>query len=234
MEPTLYFIYNTGTSDSPCPDFAHGAPLGDWRIMSTISGTNIITDKMIFTGGGILGTLPVPTCASGTRDASIKPDLAAYIIPQTYIETATLMYNVPMAGIGNVMASSFRYVFGVYVEGRADSDVYLEAWDDATFSTTSCEVLKGTPNSGTYSLISAIRTTNNDPPWHGSPGDPSAAWTGNDSEAVFLRGDQDRLGLNNLSYVEDKAVYYNIYIKLETDCTTFHNTPVLGFRYLYT
>ena len=227
MEPKLYFIYNTGTNDSPAPDFAHGAPLGDWRIMNTISGTNVITDKMIFTGGGILGTLPVPTCASGTRDASIKPDLAAYVIPQTYIETSTLMYNVPMAGFGGASYSSFRYVFGIYVDGRADSDIYLEAWDDATFSTISSEVLQGTANSNHKSLINAIRTTDNSPPWH--PG-----WTGDDSEAVFLRGDQDRLPLNNLSYVEDKAVYYNIYIKLETDCTIFHNTPVLGFRYLYT
>jgi len=227
MEPTLYFIYNTGTSDTPSPDFAHGAPLGDWRIMNTLSGTNIITDKMIFTGGGILGKLPTPTCASGTRDASIKPDLAAYVIPQTYIETSTLMYNVPMAGFGGDMYSSFRYVFGVYVEGRIESDLYLEAWDDATFSTTSSEVLQGTSNSNGFSLINAIRTTSNEPPWH--PG-----WDGNDAEAVFLRGDQDRLPLRNLSYVEDEAVYYNIYIKLETDCTIFHNTPVLGFRYLYT
>jgi len=225
MEPKLSFIYNTSTNDTAYG--GTGGAHGDWRVMNTISGTNIITDKMIFTGGGILGTLPVPTCASGTRDASIKPDLAAYIIPQTYIETSTLMYNVPMAGYGGTLNDSFRYVFGVYVNGRADSDIYLEAWDDATFSTTSCEVLTGTPNSGTYSLINAIRTTSHEPPWH--PG-----WDGNDSEAVFLRGDQDRIGLNNLSYVENKAVYYNIYIKLETDCTTFHNTPVLGFRYLYT
>lgn len=225
MEPTLSFIYNHGSTDTAYA--GTGDPMGDWRVMNTVSGTNIITDKMIFTGGGILGMLPVPTCASGTRDASIKPDLAAYVIPQTYIETSTLMYAVPLAGFGNISYTSYRYVFGVYVNGRADSDIYLEAWDDNTFSTTSSEVLVGTANSNWKSLINAIRTTGSAPPWH-------PEWSGNDAEAAFLRGNSDRLPLKNLSYVEDEAVYYNIYIKLETDCTIFHNTPVLGFRYLYT
>jgi len=232
MEPTLSFIYNHSAIDTAYGGL--GEAHGNWRIMNTVSGTNYITDKMIFTGGGILGYLPTPTCASGTRDATIKPDLASYIIPQTYVETPTLMYNVPLAGIGNIMASPFRYVFGVYVNGRMDSDLYLEAWDDSTFSTVNSVVLQGTANSGGYSLINAIRTTNNEPPWHTTPGDAAGAWTGNDSEAVFLRGMTDRIGLKNASFVEDEAVYYNIYIRLETDCTTFHETPILGLRYLYT
>jgi len=225
MEPKLHFIYNHGTNDTAYPGIV--GPQGDWKTMSTVSGTNIITDKMIFTGGGILGTLPTPTCASGTRDATIKPDLNSYVIPQTYIETSTLMYNVPLAGFGGGNYSPFRYVFGVYVEGRVESDIYLEAWDDSTFTTTNSEVLVGTSNSNWKSLINAIRTTQNTPPWH-------PEWSGDDSEATYLRGTQYRLGLKNASYIEDEAVYYNIYIRLETDCSIFHNTPILGFRYLYT
>jgi len=229
MEPTLSFIYNHGTHDTAYA--GTGDAHGDWRVMNTISGTNVITDKMIFTGGGILTMLPMPTCASGTRDATIKPDLASFVIPQVYVETSTTMYVVPLAGFGQSAGapSSYRYALGIYVNGRADSDIYLEAWDDATFSTTASEVLVGTANSNWKSLINAVRTTNNAPPWSYPPG-----WTGNDSEAEFLRGTNYRLALKNASYVEDEAVYYNIYIRLETDCTTFHNTPILGFRYLYT
>jgi len=224
-EPDLYFLYNTGTSDIAYTGV--GQPMGDWKVMSTISGTNLVTDKMVFTGGGILGTLPVPTCASGTTDATIKPTLASYVIPQTYIETSTLMYNVPMAGFGGTSYAPFRYVFGVYVNGTMNSDLYLEAWDDNSFSTTSSEVLQGTANNGNVSMINAIRTTNFAPPW-------SPEWSGNDARGEFLRGVDARLPLANASSISNQAVYYNIYIRLETDCTTFHNMPILGFRYLYT
>lgn len=225
MEPMLSFIYNTGTNDTAYTGV--GSPMGDWKVMSMVSGTNIVTDKMVFTGGGILGTLPVPTCASGTRDATIKPTLASYVIPQTYIETSTLMYNVPMAGFGGDSYAPFRYVFGVYINGTMNSDLYLEAWDDNSFSTTSLEVLQGTANNGNVSMINAVRTTNFEPPW-------SPEWSGSDARGAYLRGVTNRLPLANASSISNQAVYYNIYIRLPIDCTTFHNMPVLGFRYLYT
>lgn len=179
------------------------------------------TDLVVFTGGGILGSLPTPTVASGTRDATIRPSVTSYVIPQTYIEKDQ-MYIAQHVG-HNVK----RYAMGVYIKGHMTSDLYLESWDDVTFSTTNLEILTGTANSGNNSFINAIRTTSSEPPWH--PG-----WDGTDDGAAFLRGTESRIGLNNTSTITDSTVYYNIYIRLETDCSTFHVFPVLAFRYLYT
>lgn len=214
-EPTITFLYNHGSSDTPY--LGAGAPSGDWRVIDTVA-----PDLVVFTGGGILGSLPTPTCASGTRDSTIKPTVSSYVIPQMYVESGSLMYNVPLVGY-----TANRYCMAVYVSGEMSSDLYLEAWDSNSFSTTSSEVLQGSPNSSNNSYINAIRTTNSAPPW--APG-----WTGSDSEAAYLRGTSDRIGLKNSSSVANECLYYNIYIKLETDSATFHNTPILGFRYLYT
>lgn len=213
-EPTLYFIYNHSSNDTAYS----GTGLADsnWQIM------NASTDKVVFTGGGILGSLPTPTCASGTRDATIRPSVSSYVIPQTYIETSSLMYNIPLVGYNNN-----RYCMGVYVDGTMNSDLYLEAWDDVTFSTTNLPVLQGSSNSSNQSYINAIRTTDSAPPW--APG-----WNGSDTGAAYLRGTSDRVALDNSSSISNKAVYYNIYVRLETDSSTFNNQPVLGFRYLYT
>jgi hypothetical protein len=116
---------------------------------------------------------------------------------------------------------------GVYVDGDMSSDLYLEAWDDVSFSTTISEVLQGSSNSSNQSYINAIRTTLAAPPW--SPG-----WTGSDTGGAYLRGETNRVGLKNESSISDECLYYNIYIRLETDSPTFHNQPILGFRYLYT
>ena len=210
-EPTLTFIANTSGNDIPYTG------IGDTNYMIVQSD-----HKIVFTGGGILGTLPVPTCASGTRDATIKPSIQSYVVPQTYIETGTLMYNIPMAG-----NTPNRYVFGVNVSGTITSDLYLEAFDDTTFSTTSSELLLGSANSSNESYINAIRTTNSEPPWH-------PYWSGSDIGAAYLRGTEDRVPLANASLVEDTTLYFNIYIRLQTDSSTFYNEPVLAFRYLYT
>jgi len=158
---------------------------------------------------------------SGTRDATIRPSVASYVIPQTYIEKDQ-MYIAQHVG-HNVN----RYAMGVYIKGHMTSDLYLEAWDDNSFSTTNLEVLTGTANSGGNSFINAIRTTSVEPPWN-------PYWDGNDDGAAFLRGVTYRVALNNSSTITDSTVYYNIYVRLETDCSTFHVLPVLGFRYLYT
>jgi len=213
-EPTLTFVYNHGSSDSPYG--GTGEPSGDWRVMNTVSGTPTV----VFTGGGILGTLAVPTVASGTRDATIKPSVASYVIPQTYVEDGSLMYNVPLCGY-----NANRYCMGLYVDGSTASEIYLEAWDDDSFSTTTSEVLQGSANSSNESYINAIRTTG---------GAPAPTWNGSSTGAAYLRGSSDRVGLKNASSVSNECLFYNIYVRLETDASTFHNNCVLSVRYLYT
>lgn len=213
--PTITFLYNSTLSDIVYA--GSGAP------NATYSGININYDTLVFTGGGIQDDLlTTPTCASGTRSATIRPSVVSYVIPETYVEDSLLMTHIPLVGY-NVN----RYCMCVYVNGTATSDVYLEAWDDSTLSTTSLEVLQGSTNSGDESYVNAIRTTASAPPWW--PG-----WSGSDVGAAYLRGTGDRVALSNTSTVTDKALYFNIYIRLETDSSTFYNTPVLAFRYLYT
>lgn len=213
--PTITFLFNSTFSDTAYVGI--GAP------NATYSGININSDKLIFTGGGIQDDLlTTPTCASGTRSATIRPSSVSYVIPETYVENSTQMTHIPLVGY-----NANRYCMCVYVSGTATSDVYLEAWDDNTLSTTVLPVLAGSANSSNESYVNAIRTTDSAPPW--GPG-----WDGNSAGAAFLRGTTDRVGLSNTSTVTDKALYFNIYIRLETDSSTFHNQPVLAMRYLYT
>jgi len=213
--PTITFLFNS--TDSDIAYSGAGTP------NATYSGININSDKLIFTGGGIQDDLlTIPTCASGTRSATIRPSVTSYVIPETYIENSLLMTHIPLVGY-----NANRYCMCVYVDGTVTSDVYLEAWDDNTLSTTNLPVLQGSANSSNESYVNAIRTTASAPPW--GPG-----WDGNSAGAAFLRGTSDRVALSNTSTVTDKALYFNIYIRLETDSSTFHNTPVLAFRYLYT
>lgn len=214
-EPTLSFGFShDSASDTPWGYTGSGSKnINGWR------GITPGTDLIVFTGGGILGTLSTPTVASGTRDATIRPSVTSYIIPQTYVEQ-DVMYIAQWAG-----QNENRYVMGVYVDGTATSDVYLEAWDDNSFSTTSLELLTGTTNSSNNSFVNAIRTTS---------ASPGASWTGGDAAGAYLRGTDYRVALANSSTVTDSALYYNIFIELPTDCSTFHVFPVLAFRYLYT
>ena len=217
-EPTVIFAFNHDGIDEPW-----GFTGGNEEDPNKNGFMEITpaTDLVVFTGGGILGLLPTPTCASGTRDATIRPSVTSYVIPQVYVEK-DIMYNAPLCGY-----NAYRYAMGVYIKGHMTSDLYLEAWDDNSFSTTNLEILTGTEDSDFDSYINAIRTTYVEPVWH--PG-----WSGVDTGAAFLRGVTNRIGLNNTSTITDSTVYYNIYIRLQTDCSTFHVWPVLGFRYLYT
>ena len=114
---------------------------------------------------------------------------------------------------------------GIYVSGYMSSDLYLEAFDDDSFSTTNLEILTGTANTSYNSFVNAIRTTDVS---------PASDWDGSSSGAAYVRGTEYRIGLANASSITDTTVYYNIYIELPTDCSTFHATPVIAFRYLYT
>ena len=215
-EPVMTFGFNYAGTDTPWTYTGSGDP--EDGVFKTIIPA---TSTVVFTGGGILGYLPTPTCASGTRDATIRPSVTSYVIPQVYVEK-DIMYHAPLCS-GH--PNTNRYAMAVYVDGTATSDVYLEAWDDNSFSTTSLEILTGTANSGNSSFINAIRTTASEPP---------SDWNGSSTGAAYLRGTEHRVALANASSVIDTALYYNIYIRLETDCSTFHVTPTLAFRYLYT
>lgn len=225
MEPTLTFGFNNTGTDIPWQFDGTGNPeIGGWRVMTPVE------DLIVFTGGGIddsdsanagVNALGNPTVASGIRSSTIRPSSAPYIIPYTYIEK-DIMYYAKFCG-----HNTNRYAMGIRVDGTATSDIYMEAWDDATFSTTSLEILSGTANSSFNSFLNAIRTTNSEPVWH--PG-----WDGNDVGAAYLCGTDHRVALGNVSTITDSTVYYNMYIKLPTDCSTFHVSPSISFRYLYT
>ena len=215
-EPIITFAFNHAGSDIPWGYTGSGS--------TNINGYRAIepaTDLLVWTGGGILGSLPTPTTTSGSRDATIRPAVSSYVIPQMFVEQ-DIMYHVALVGY-----NANRYAMAVRITGTATSDLYLEAWDDNSISTTNLEILTGTTNSSDNSLINAIRTTSVEPPWN--PG-----WSGSDSGAAYLRGTEHRVALNNTVTITDSTVYYNIYIRLETDCSTFHVQPVLAFRYLYT
>jgi len=213
MEPTITFLYNSSGLDTPYT--GTGAADVNFDIININSAT------LVFSGGGINDSvLTTPTCASGTRSATIRPSSISYVIPKTYVEQGSLMYHCPLPGY-----NENRYCMCVYVSGTATSDVYCEAWDSATLSTTNLPVLQGSANSGNESYVNAIRTTDSA---------PASDWDGSDVGAAYLRGTDDRVALANASSVTDQALYFNIYIRIETDSSTFHNMPVLAFRYLYT
>lgn len=221
-EPYLKFVYNHSDDQFAQYDFYTGN--SKWREITPGS------DSIIFTGGGIddfyegVSDTTSGTLASGTRSPTIRPSTTSFVIPYTFVESGSLMYRVPLAG-----HNTNRYVFGVSVSGTIEGNCYMEAWDDFTFTTTSLPVLSGTNNSSYESYVNAIRTTDQSPPWH--PG-----WSGGDNGAAYLRGSSDRVGLGAppVTSIHNEVLYFNVYIRLETDSPTFHNTPVFGFRYLYT
>ena len=213
-EPVLTFAFNHAGSDIPWGYTGSGDP--------NTQGYKVIEpgdDLIVFTGGGILGSLPTPTTTSGSRDSTIRPSTTSFVIPQVFIEKE-IMYHAALVGY-----NTNRYTMAVRVTGTATSDLYLEAWSDNSMSSTDLEILSGTSNSSNNSFINAIRTTSVEPPW---------PWNGSSTGAAYLRGTEHRVALNNTATITNSTVYYNIYIRLETDCSTFHVQPVLAFRYLYT
>lgn len=214
-EPTITFAFNHAGSDIPWTYYGYD---GEETNKDGYRAISPATDLMVFTGGGILGSLPTPT-TSGSRDATIRPSTTSYVIPQLFIEQ-DIMYHAALVG-----HNTNQYAMAVRVTGTATSDLYIEAFDDGSLSTTDLEILSGTANSSNNSFINAIRTTSVEPP---------SDWNGNSSGAAYLRGTEHRVALNNTATITDTTVYYNIYIRLETDCSTFHVQPVIAFRYLYT
>ncbi len=215
-EPVLSFIYNHSSNDSQYT--GTGAPEGDWRVIKTSSPA----DVKVYTGGGINEFLNTPTEVFGRREATIRPSSGVLPVPQVYIESTddNIMYNVPLA---SSQPNSNRYVFGVYVDGEMVSDLYLEMWDDDTFSTTNLPTLVGT-TSYSHSIFNAIRTTSSV---------PSSSWTGADANAEFLSGYDHRLNLKGSDSVQNEALYYSMYAAIPHDLEFTHDTPIEGYRYLY-
>ena len=216
MEPTIVFAFNHNGTEAP---WSYQGLIEEETNKDGYRAITPATDLMVFTGGGILGSLSTPTTTSGSRDATIRPSTTSYVIPQLFIEQ-DIMYIAALVGY-----NTNRYTMAVRITGTATSDLYLEAFDDSSMSSTDLEILSGTANSDNNSFINAIRTTSVEPP---------SDWNGNSDGAAYLRGTEHRVALNNSPTITDTTVYYNIYILLETDCTTFHVQPVLSFRYLYT
>lgn len=216
MEPTITFAFNHAGSDAPWSYFGYD---GEETNKDGFRAISPFTDLLVWTGGGILGSLPTPTTTSGSRDATIRPSVSPYVIPQLFVEQ-DIMYHCALVG-----KNTNRYTMAVRITGTATSDLYLEAWDDNSLSTTGLEILIGTTNSSNNSFINAIRTTAVGPP---------SDWNGNSSGAAYLRGTDHRVALDNSATITDSTVYYNIYIELPTDVSTWHINPILAFRYLYT
>jgi len=229
-EPYLKFVYNHSDNDAPY-DFINGN--ANWRTITPG------VDTVIFTGGGIddfyegISNTALDTLASGTRSPTIRPAVTSFVIPYVFMESGSTMYRIPLA-----YHTTDRFVFGVSVSGTIQGNCYLEAWDDFTFSTTLLPVLTGSSESSNESYVNARRTTPSDAEW--SAGHPypllTYPWDGNSDGGAFLRGSADRVGLGYppVTDIVNEVLFFNIYIKLETDSPTFHNTPVFGFRYLYT
>jgi len=220
-EPILTFLYNYSESDTMYA--GSGGASGNWKEIQLATGSGINSDTKVYTGGGIHQSLPTPTATFGSREATLRPLTGLYSVPQIYVESDmdTIMYHVPLAsGQPNIN----RYVFGVYIDGEVESDLYLEMWDDITFSTVSVPTLSGS-TSYPHSCFNAISTTNGAPP---------SMWDGDSTNAVYLAGYENRLRLKGSDNILNEPVYYSMYAAIPWDLEFTHDQPVEAYRYLYT
>lgn len=224
-EPILTFLYNYSETDSPYG--GSGGPSGDWKDIYLATGSGTSPDKKIYTGGGIHQSLSTPTATYGSREATIRPSTGTYPVPQIYIESESnnIMYHVPLA---SGQPNTNRYVFGVYVDGLITSDLYLEMWDDVTFSTHTLPTLSGSSNYP-HSVFNAIMTTDGAPAigWNGSTA------SGISNGGVCLAGYNNRLRLKGSDSIQNETLYYSIYAAIPWDLEFTHDTPVETYRYLY-
>lgn len=220
-EPILTFLYNYSETDAAYT--GTGGPDGDWKEIQLATGSGVNSDTKVYTGGGIHQSLPTPTATYGSREATLRPVSGLYSVPQIYIESDadTIMYHVPLA---SGQPNTNRYVFGVYVDGQTESDLYLEMWDDVTFATTDIPTLSGSVNYP-HSCFNAIRTTSSAPP---------ALWTGASTDAEYLAGYNNRLRLKGSDSILNEAVYFSMYAAIPWDLEFTHDTPIEAYRYLYT
>jgi len=224
-EPILSFIYNKSSQDSPY--LGTGGSFGNWGMINLSTANGSKPDKKIYTGGGIHHSLPTPISPYGRREATLRPLVGTYPVPQIYIESENdmLMYHVTLA---SGQPNTNRYVFGVYIDGLITSDLYLEMWDDLTFSTCDIPTLAGS-TSYPHSIFNAIRTTASAPAsdWNG------ATTSGINAGAVCLAGYEYRLRLKNYDTIQNETLYYSMYATIPFDLVFTHDKPVESYRYLY-
>lgn len=226
MEPTLMFVYNKSDTDVPY-DFSGSNP--NWGEITPG------VDRVIITGGGIADAdvgMGDATLVSGTRSPTIKPSQTSYVIPYIYVESGSTMYYVPL-GSNQGAANTTKYVFGVVISGTIHGDLYCEAWDSISFSTYDLPVLSGTVNNDHESCVNAMNTV-----WAADAdgGTVPYPWDGDTTGCSYLRGQSNRVSLGfprPVISITDTVVYFKFYIRLETDSPTFHNVPIIAFRYLY-
>ncbi len=226
-EPILTFMYNYSEDDTPYS--GTGEPTDQWHSIFLTTGSGVSPDRKVYTGGGIHQSLPTPTAPYGRREATLRPTVDTYPVPQIYIESEldNIMYHVPLA---SGQPNTNRFVFGVYVDGLITSDLYLEMWDDLTFSTASIPTLAGSLNYP-HSVFNAIRTTDESPSdfWTGS----TASGVTTTSGAVCLAGYNNRLRLKGEDEIQNECLYYSMYAAIPWDLDFTHDTPVESYRYLY-
>ena len=221
--PTITLLYNSTANDQIYEFSSGGNSDGTFYPVIAISGSATGSGTIVFTGGGIDDIYD--GAPRGSRSATIRPEAGSTVVPKTFIEQEVL-HQVHLAG-----PTDKRYVFAVHVDGTTTSELYLEAWNDTTHTVFSgcggdpgagyITVLSGTTYNGNVSMIRAITTTTGNA--------PPVNWDG-----VPLRGYESRIGLyGNQWGFTDQVLYFNIYIKVPHDCSTFVNTPVLSLRYLY-
>jgi len=225
-EPILTFLYNHSANDVAYG--GTGEASGGWQKIQLTTNSGSLSDRKIYTGGGIHQALPTPTAAYGSREATIRPSIGTYPVPQIYIESLSdnIMYHVPLA---SGQPNSNRFVFGVYVDGLITSDLYLEMWDDMTFSTCDLPTLSGSSNYP-YSVFNAIRTTDSAPPdaWGTSTVSGTTV-----SGVVNLAGYDNRLRLKGSDTIQNECLYYSMYAAIPWDLEFTHDQPVETYRYLY-
>ena len=220
-EPSLTFLYNYSMNDAAYS--GNGGPQGDWKEINLITVSGSSPDKKVYTGGGIHQYLSTPTATYGSREATLRPITGVYPVPQIYVESETdnIMYNIPLA---TSQPNTNRYVFGVYVDGQITSDLYLEMWDDITFSTCNLPTLSGSA-SYPHSVFNAIRTTDEAPP---------VGWSGvTTSGSVCLAGYDNRLRLKGEDSIQNEVLHYSMYAVIPHDLVFTHDQPIETYRYLY-
>ena len=210
--PTITLLYNSTANDQIYEFSSGGNSDGTFYPVIAVSGSATGSGTVVFTGGGIDDVFD--GASFGSRSATIRPESGSTVVPKTFIEQEVL-HQAPLAG-----PLDRRFVFAVHVDGTTTSELYLEAWDDTNHVTCNSTVLSGTSYNGNVSMIRAITTTN---------GYPGTTWSG-----TPLRGYESRIGLyGNQWGFTDQVLYFNIYVKIPYDCSTFVCFPFLSLRYLY-
>ena len=139
--------------------------------------------------------------------------------------------SIPAQVVGAGNNSSAANPFQVVFSQALSAIPTLEAWDDATFSTTAKEWTAGTGGSGNLPYISAVATTN---------GAPIANWkptvlTAGGATINRLRGTTNYVNLSTSIPGAGGSVRFNLDFEIPSDATvpSTNTFGVLAVRYSY-